>query len=287
MSRFQALQELSPHVRFAQFTANQTILEATSEEHEDRVLDLDIMEGIQWPSLMADLAQRNDVSPRITAIIGGPEKAALIQHTGRGLVEFAESVGRKFRFGQTTIEKEEGFGKIKGDHTLIANCMIYQLHMTNRNLWIAKNFLNGVSRPSPTLEVLIEELLNFVKVSSLSFVEFFHEAIQHHTALSDSPVHSYRSVGFELFQKETMGLRIMGSVGNFPIGRAEKMSRRITFPFQRVLNRSPSLSTNVSQAKLLAGLLVVLVLKIKAFNNCFIVDSQTRKSALKKDKRSS
>jgi hypothetical protein len=253
---FQMLKELSPYVRFAQFTANQAILEATREENEVHILDLDIMDGIQWPPLMADLAQRNNVSLRITAIVGDPEKAALVQHTGRRLVEFAESVGQTFKFDQMTIEKEEDFEKIEGGHTLIANCMIHQLHMTDRNLLVVKNFLNGVSRLSPKLVVLVEEeLLNFLKVSSVSFVEFFREAIQHYTALSDSLQYSYGRVGFELFQKETMGLRIMDSVRSFPIGREEKMSWEESFSLLKNFKPIPMSATNVSQAKQLAGLL--------------------------------
>ncbi|KAJ6930799.1 nodulation-signaling pathway 2 protein [Populus alba x Populus x berolinensis] len=256
MSHFQMLKELSPYVRFAQFTANQAILEATREENEVHILDLDIMDGIQWPPLMADLAQRNNVSLRITAIVGDPEKAALVQHTGRRLVEFAESVGQTFRFDQMTMEKEEDFDKIEGGHTLIANCMIHQLHLNDRNLLVVKNFLNGVSRLSPKLVVLVEEeLLNFAKVSSVSFVEFFHEAIQHYTALSDSLQYSYGRVGFELFQKDTMGLRIMDSVRSFPIGREEKMSWEESFSLLKNFKPIPMSATNVSQAKLLAGLL--------------------------------
>ncbi|KAJ6998068.1 nodulation-signaling pathway 2 protein [Populus alba x Populus x berolinensis] len=245
MSHFQMLKELSPYVRFAQFTANQAILEATREENEVHILDLDIMDGIQWPPLMADLAQRNNVSLRITAIVGDPEKAALVQQTGRRLVEFAESVGQTFRFDQMTMEKEEDFDKIEGGHTLIANCMIHQLHLNDRNLLVVKNFLNGVSRLSPKLVVLVEEEL----------LKFFHEAIQHYTALSHSLQYSYGRVGFELFQKDTMGLRIMDSVGSFPIGREEKMSWEESFSLLKNFKPIPMSATNVSQAKLLAGLL--------------------------------
>lgn len=115
----------------------------------------------------------------------------LIQHTGRKLVEFAESVGLPFRFDQMATAKEENFDRIEVSHTLIAKLF-------------------------PQMIVLVEEeQLNFFKISSMFHVEFFCEAIQHYTALSDSLLHSFKIVGFRWFQKEIMGPRIMDSVWEF------------------------------------------------------------------------
>lgn len=52
-----------------------------------------------------------------------------------------------------------------------------------------------------------------------------------------------------------MGLRIMDSVGSFPIGREEKMSWEESFSLLKNFKPIPMSATNVSQAKLLAGLL--------------------------------
>ncbi|KAJ1412937.1 hypothetical protein SESBI_20089 [Sesbania bispinosa] len=169
---FQILQELSPYVKFAHFTANQAILEATEGAEDVHIIDFDIMEGIQWPPLMVDLAMRKstNTSLRVTAITVDQQSAASAQQTGKGF----------------------------------------------KSLQLLSIFHSyGVSKLSPRLVVLVEEeLFNFSRLKSMSFVEFFYEALHHYTALSDSLASSMwgsHKMELKLIEKEVLGLRILDS----------------------------------------------------------------------------
>ncbi|CAI9109026.1 OLC1v1008757C1 [Oldenlandia corymbosa var. corymbosa] len=260
---FQLLQELSPLVKFAHFTANQAILEATEAHQEIHVIDFDIMEGIQWPSLMVDIAGRGDgISLRITAIVHDKRSSTSshIHRTGDRLREFANSINVAFSFDQIVITKAEDFEGIKqGKAALVANCMMNQLHMPSRKRSLVKMFFNGLKKLAPKMVVLVqEELFNFCKVQNMSFVEFFFQALNHYSALLDSIRSGFCRGGYEfafsVIEKEFLRMRILDCMKQFPCGMTDEL--RTDNPFSREVGfRAISMSScNVTQARHLVSL---------------------------------
>ncbi|KAJ8532046.1 hypothetical protein K7X08_011969 [Anisodus acutangulus] len=97
---FTALQSyntISPLVKFSHYTANQAIYQALEGEDHVHVIDLDIMQGLQWPGLFQILSSRSK-KLRSVKITGIGSSMELLESTGRRLTEFANSFGLPFEF---------------------------------------------------------------------------------------------------------------------------------------------------------------------------------------------
>lgn len=255
MSAYQMMQELSPYVKFGHFTANQAILEATNGDREVHIVDFDVMEGIQWPPLMVDLASRTGTSLWITALVEAGN-VEVVHRTGRRLVEFADSIGLTLRFDWLHVNKEGDLERVEaGEGSLIINCMVNQLQRPSRSFQSLNALLGGARKLSPRLVVLVEEeLFSFGKSPFKSFVEFFCEALHHFSAIFDSLNSSFvggYKMGLRLVEREMLGPRIVDSVWLF---LREMKWWGGGFSGLEGFRAIPPSSCNVSQAKFLVGL---------------------------------
>ncbi|XP_073277752.1 protein NODULATION SIGNALING PATHWAY 2-like [Primulina huaijiensis] len=258
---FQILQELSPYMKFAHFTANQAILEAIRYHQELHILDFDVMEGAQWPPLMSDLSSRHeytDVSLRITGVVTDEKIFDHVRQTGVRLQEFANSINLNFIFDQFFMRRDQDFKDLEvSSDTLVANIMLHQLHMPQKDMSLVKIFLNGINQHlSPKIVILVEnELFNFQRVPSMSFAKFFNEALQHYGSISDSLLtgfgRGYKST-VKLVEKEFMRMRILESLKEFPSLRREMKNWANEWPCSKGFRPIPVSSYNVTQAKFLS-----------------------------------
>ncbi|CAN4114524.1 unnamed protein product [Withania somnifera] len=260
MTAFQMLQEISPCVKFAHFTANQAILEATQGNQQVHILDFDIMEGIQWPPLMVDLVERGNTNStlRITAVVGDKSNSFHVQKTGKRLQEFADSINLSFMFDQVLLEDLEKIQVAKGHNNLIANIMIHQLHMPQRGSSLIKTFFNGLRRLSPKIVVLVEEeLFNLKKIQSMSFVEFFCESLHHYTTIFDSIIGGFGGgykLALRVIEKEFLRVRILDSISQFPCEKSKREKWSEGLYSLKGFRQIPMSSSNVRQAKHLVSL---------------------------------
>jgi hypothetical protein len=232
---FQLLQDMSPYVKFGHFTANQAILEAVANDRRVHIVDYDIMEGIQWASLMQALVSRKDGPPaphlRITAISrtgssgSGRKSISSIQETGRRLTAFAVSIGLPFSFHQCRLDSDETFRpsalkQVRGE-ALVINCMLHLPHFNHRAPESVASFLSGAKTLNPRIVTLVEEEMGHVGKGE--FLERFGDTLHHYSALYDSleagsPMQSRTRA---LVERVFFGPQIAGSLARIYRGRGE------------------------------------------------------------------
>ncbi|XP_030440644.1 protein NODULATION SIGNALING PATHWAY 2-like [Syzygium oleosum] len=197
LAAFQLLQDMSPYVKFGHFTANQAILEAVGHDRRVHVVDYDIMEGVQWPSLMQALvSQKGGQSAphlRITALSrasSGRRTATTVQETGRRLAAFAASLGQPFSFNQCRLDPGETFRpaalKLVRGEALVINCMLHLPHSTYHAPSSVASFLSGARALSPRLVTLAEEEAGPGGGGGGGFVGRFMDSLHHYSAVYDS-----------------------------------------------------------------------------------------------------
>ncbi|KAK3011544.1 hypothetical protein RJ639_011400 [Escallonia herrerae] len=178
----QSYNSISPLVKFSHFTANQAIFQALDGEEHVHVIDLDIMQGLQWPGLFHILASRTRKirSMRITGVGSSIE---LLEATGRRLADFAISLGLPFEFHSLegkigNIADLSQLGVRMGETTVV-HWMHHCLYdVTGSDL----GTLRLLSLLRPKLITVVEQDLSHAG----SFLGRFVEALHYYSALFDA-----------------------------------------------------------------------------------------------------
>ncbi|GAB4848184.1 hypothetical protein Ancab_002852 [Ancistrocladus abbreviatus] len=179
---FQSYNSLSPFVKFSHFTANQAIYEALDGEDRVHVIDLDIMQGLQWPGLFHILASRprKISSIRVTGIGSSTE---LLEKTGRRLAEFAASLGLPFEFN--SVEGKIGeiadlsLLRIRSNEATVVHWLQHSLYDITGSDLETMRVLQAIN---PKLITVVEQDLS----KTGSFLARFVEALHFYSALFDA-----------------------------------------------------------------------------------------------------
>lgn len=189
LSAFQVYNGITPFVKFSHFTANQAIQQALEGEKRVHIIDLDIMQGLQWPGLFHILASRPGRPPGVR-ITGLGSSMEALEATGRRLSEFANTLGIPFEFhaipdkignmgstsGRDSIEKRL---KVKKGEALVVHWLHHSLYDVTgsdmNTLWLLR-------RLNPKLITMVEQELCY----SGSFLSRFMGAVYYYSALFDS-----------------------------------------------------------------------------------------------------
>lgn len=254
---FTALQSyntISPLIKFSHYTANQAIYQALEGEDHVHVIDLDIMQGLQWPGLFQILSSRSR-KLRSIKITGVGSSMELLESTGRRLTEFANSFGLPFEFkplegkiGHITDLSQLG---VKMGETTVVNWMHHCLYdITGSDLGTFR--LLTLLRPK--LITIVEQDLGH----GGNFLGRFVEALHYYSALfdalgdglSEESVERH-TVEQQLFGSEIRNIVAVGGpkrTGEVPVERWGQELKRIGF-------LPVSLSgTPTAQASLLLGM---------------------------------
>ncbi|CAN8254595.1 unnamed protein product [Cochlearia groenlandica] len=186
VSAFQVFNGISPLVKFSHFTANQAIQEAFEKEECVHIIDLDIMQGLQWPGLFHILASRPGGPPHVRLTGLGTSMEAL-QATGKRLSDFADKLGLPFEF----CPLAEKVGNLDAERLNVRKREAVAVHWLQHSLYDVTgsdtHTLWLLQRLAPKVVTVVEQDLSHAG----SFLGRFVEAIHYYSALFDSLGASY------------------------------------------------------------------------------------------------
>lgn len=179
---YQILYQACPYVKFAHFTANQAIFEAFEAEDRVHVIDLDILQGYQWPAFMQALAARPSGAPflRITGVGSTLES---VRETGRRLTELAHSLHVPFEFhpiGERLEDLQPHMFHRRVGEALAVNSVCRLHHVSGNHLG---NLIAMIRDQAPNIFTLVEQEASH---NGPYFLGRFLEALHYYSAIFDS-----------------------------------------------------------------------------------------------------
>ncbi|KAJ7515204.1 hypothetical protein O6H91_22G005500 [Diphasiastrum complanatum] len=258
VAAYHVLYQVCPYVKFGHFTCNQAIFEAFEGHQRVHILDLDILQGYQWPALIQALAARpgGALHLRITGV-GKPLQA--LRETGRRLSDLASSLHVSFEFhalGERLENLQSYMLERRPGEILAVNCVnrLHRLLSEPTNSIIS--ILRLIRDLAPTVLTLVEKEASH---NGSSFLGRFLEALHYFSAIFDSldatlPQNSPERAKVEstIFGNEITN--IVACEGPERIERHEKLESWWKIMESIGFHSVPLSPNGINQCKLLLGL---------------------------------
>ncbi|KAF5482436.1 hypothetical protein F2P56_003006 [Juglans regia] len=178
---FQVFNNVSPFIKFAHFTSNQAILEAFHRRDRVHILDLDIMQGLQWPALFHILATRMEGPPHVR-MTGMGKSMEMLLETGKQLANFAKRLGMSFEFhpiARKFGEIDASMVQVRRGETLAVHWLQHSLYDATGPDWKTMRLLKELS---PSITTLVEQDISH----GGSFLDRFVGSLHYYSTLFDS-----------------------------------------------------------------------------------------------------
>uniref|UniRef100_A0A803QL06 Uncharacterized protein n=1 Tax=Cannabis sativa TaxID=3483 RepID=A0A803QL06_CANSA len=252
--------------------ANQAIFEAFETESRVHVIDLDILQGYQWPAFMQALSARSGGSPflRITGVGSSIDS---VRETGRCLTELAHSLQVPFEFhavGEQLEHLEPHMFHRRVGEALAVNS-VNRLHRVPGNC--LGNLLAMIRDQAPNIVTLVEQEASH---NGPYFLGRFLEALHYYSAIFDSldatfPAESPQRAKVEQYIFAPEIRNIVAYEGPERIERHERLDK-----WRKLMEgkgfKGVQLSANaVTQSKILLGLYSCEGYRLTEDNGCLLL----------------
>ncbi|CAI9752577.1 unnamed protein product [Fraxinus pennsylvanica] len=274
---YQILYQACPYIKFAHFTANQAIFDAFEAEERVHVIDLDILQGYQWPAFIQALAARPGGAPflRITGVGPSPEA---VRDTGRCLTELAHSLHVPFEFHPVGEQLEDlkphMFNRRVGDALAVNS--VNRLHRVPGHA--LGNLLALIRDQAPNIVTIVEQEASH---NGPYFLGRFLEALHCYSAIFDSldatfPLDSVQRAKVEqhIFAPEICN--IVACEGPERVMRHERLEKWRKLMEGKGFEGVPLSASAVTQSKILLGLYSCDGYRLTEDKGCLLLGWQDR-----------
>ncbi|KAK8963199.1 Scarecrow-like protein 28 [Platanthera guangdongensis] len=184
------LNNVTPIPRFIHFTLNERLLQAFDGKERVHIIDFDIKQGLQWPSLFQSLASLPN-RPGHVRLTGIGESKQEVHDTGVRLAGLAQTLKLPFEF-HSVVDRIQDVRlwmlHVKESECVAVNCVL-QLHhaLYNDSRIVLADLLRLIRSTNPSIVLMAE---TEAEHNELRWEKRFVNALKYYSAVFDLLDHS-------------------------------------------------------------------------------------------------